>query len=531
MDRDAWLGYFDNAPSPVRFYLTNPRSQQAESQAQTNLAYDNDAWARIMDLVWELLFEHLGKLEFRQQLKALAGDRKPEDVEREVLLRVVFPLADMVAWDVDSRLLELGVASTVLQNAFRISLRPVSYGAAARRIATQAHLSVLTEEIARRLRELLVSFVKGVRGTDEVKEVLQRKQEDGGLGFSEEQADAYIKEMEEFLATTQVMSEEAYGDWFTMYQREMSALQTAHDHELANPVSTGPKTEAEEIAGHAITTPVKSEDPSLQAGIDLVLQRSALPAMEDYLQKRFVNVISTRLRDVRNLIQVKELLLREVKVGGMGFSEVEAERITNIIESVYLETRVQIAQEEKSKIEEIKQQQSQKMDERRKRESEEHAAWYQEKIHDQSPEAGWEALKALRDQAVAPGATEQGIAPSRPTMDSVRAPTRLTSLTQEFGMLTLADFRRMGSTPEKAMDKLLEKFETLKQENFERWSEGVQAWRSSPLQQMYLRLVADSFATGKPVAQLAEERRQQSQDVPTPEELGAILQLNNHVQV
>jgi hypothetical protein len=50
------------------------------------------------------------------------------------------------------------------------------------------------------------------------------------------------------------------------------------------------------------------------------------------------------------------------------------------------------------------------------------------------------------------------------------------------------------------------------------------------LQQLYLRLVADSFATGKPVAQLAEERRQQNQDVPTPEELGAIMQLNSHVQ-
>ena len=116
-------------------------------------------------------------------------------------------------------------------------------------------------------------------------------------------------------------------------------------------------------------------------------------------------------------------------------------------------------------------------------------------------------------------------------MDSVRAPTRLSSLSDEFATLTLADFRRIGRTPEQAMEKLLQKFETLKQESFERWSEGVQSWRRSPLQQTYLKLVADSFATGKPVAQLAEERRQQNQDVPTPEELGAILQLNNHVQV
>jgi hypothetical protein len=526
MDRDAWLGYFDNAPAPVRFYLMNSKSQQGENQAQQNLAYDEDAWPRVMDVVWEVLFEHLTKAEFRQQLKALAGDRKPEDLEREVLLRIVFPLADMVAWDVDSRLLELGVPSTVLQNAFRISLRPVSYGAAARRIATQAHLSVLTEEIARRLRELIVSYVKGVRGTEEVIEVLQRKQEEGGVGFTREQADAYVKEMEEFLTTTQVMSEEAYGEWFTTYQREMSAIQAARDHAPTQAGSSGPKTEEQEIAEHAVITPTKAEDPSLQSGIDLAFSRINRTDLDEYLHKRLENVISTRLRDVRNLIQVREILLRDAKVGGMGFDAAEAERITNIIETIYLETRTQIAQEEKVKIDAIKQEQTRKMEERRKRESEEHAAWYQEKVRDQSPEAGWEALKALRDQAVTQG-TEASV---KPTMDSVRAPTRLTSLSEEFGTLTLGDFRRIGRTPEQAVEKLSQKFETLKQESFERWSEGVQAWRSSPLQQLYLRLVADSFATGKPVAQLAEERRQQNQDVPTPEELGAIMQLNSHVQ-
>jgi hypothetical protein len=526
MDQNAWLQYFDNAPSPVRFYLMNPRSQEAEAQAQQNLAYDNDAWVRIMDAVWELLFEHLGKIEFRERLKLLAGDRKTDEVEREILLRIVFPLGDLAVWDVDSRLLELGVASTVLQNAFRISLRPISYGAAARRIATLAHLSVLTEEIARRLREVLVSFVKGVRGTEEVKEVLQRKQEEGGLGFTREQADAYVKQMEDFLGTTQVMSEEAYGEWFTIYQREMSALQAARDHAPVA-TTTGPKTEEEEIAAQAAITPTRAEDPSLQAGIDLALQRIALPSLGDYLQKRLENVISTRLRDVRNVIQVKEILSRENKVGGMGLDASETERIANIIETVYQETRVQIAQEEKTKIDTIREQQTRKMEERRKRDSEEHAAWYQDKIRDQSSIGGWEALKALREQAVPPGAATAG----RPTMDAVRAPTRLSGLGEEFANLTLADFRRIGRTPLQAAEKLSEKFETLKQESFERWTEGVQAWRSSPLQQMYLRLVADSFATGKPVAQLAEERRQQGQEVPTPEELGAILQLNNHVQV
>lgn len=529
MDRDTWLAYFENAPAPVRFYLMDPQSKEYEAQAQQALAYDYDAWVRLMDLVWELVFEHLPKLEFREQLKPLIGARKLEDVERELLLRVVLPIADMVAWDVDSRLLELGVSSTILQNTFRVSLRPVSYGAAARRIANLARMSVLTEEVARRLREVLVSYIKGVRGIDDVKMVLTRTQEGGGLGFTQEQAQEYTSQMDQFLSSTQVMSEEAFANWFANYQREMSALQASRDHApLAS--KAAPSTEEEEIAAHALGTPTKTDSSLLQQAIQSALTRVELPTLDDYLLRRLENIVSTRLRDVRNTLQVKEVLQRDAKVGGVGLDEGEAERVTNIIETVYLETRTQIATEEKQKIDTITQEQQLKIDERRKRESEEHAEWYQSKVRDQGPDSGVEALKALREQSMQPG-TARSLSQPSAAMDGVRAPTRLTGLSEELGMFTLADFRRLGRTPEQTTEKLKQKFDTLKNESFERWTEAIQAWRKSPLQQLYLTLVADSFATGKPVAQLAEERRQQNQEVPTPEELGAILLLNNMVQL
>jgi hypothetical protein len=236
---------------------------------------------------------------------------------------------------------------------------------------------------------------------------------------------------------------------------------------------------------------------------------------------------------------VKEMLTREVKVGGMERHPEEADQMSKMIEEVYQEYRGKIEGEERQKMEQLKLEQQGKIEDRKKRESEEHAQWYQQKVQGTQGGEGWQALRALRDQAAqgVPATNEVSAsaggsnAPLRPMVDAVRPPVRLSSLADELGQMTLSEFRRLAKTPAQAVEKLQQKFDTLQQESFEHWTEGVQAWRNSPLQQMYLRLVADSFASGKTVSQLVEERSQQDTTLPTPEELGAILDLNSHVRI
>jgi hypothetical protein len=115
-------------------------------------------------------------------------------------------------------------------------------------------------------------------------------------------------------------------------------------------------------------------------------------------------------------------------------------------------------------------------------------------------------------------------------MVDIVPPMRLSGLGEELQTMDIETFRRQAKTPEQAAEKIFQKLETLKRENFERWTEGVTAWRSSPLQQQYLKLVAESFATAKPVAQLVEEKRKVDPKLPTAEELGAIIALNARIQ-
>lgn len=516
MDRETWLRYFDATPQAVQDYLLDPASSDREKKAQSGLGFENDAWDRVMDVAWDVLFANVSRQDAQERFKRLAGDRKPEDVERSVLLNVVLPLADLVAWDVESRLQELGVSHAEIQSAARVMLRPISYGPAVRRIASKAKISILSEEAARRLRDAFVSYIKGVRTVEQFKENLQRSQDEGGLGFTLQQADAFVQAMQEILDSTRILSEQEYAAWFSNFQQQAESASV--------PAPSAAKTDEE---GTVRSKPVgNGSQAELEEATNVTLQKLGPTALDAYLTNRLRSLISTRLRDVRSAVQLRQMLERDAKVGGMGLPAEQAEAFAKAIEGSYAESRAAIAEEEKKRIEATQSRQKLHIEERRKRESEEHAEWYQSKVKatlNQEQEAK-QVFQAMQAQVAARSV-------AAPTLDAVRAPTHLVGLNEELAGMTMAEFRRLAKTPQDAAAKLLQKLQTLQEESFERWTEGVEAWRRSPLQQQYLKLITESFSSGKPVAQLVEEKRAIDPSLPSPEELSAIIQLNSQIQL
>jgi hypothetical protein len=518
MDRDTWLKHYDQAPATVQEYLLDPVSAEHESAAQDKLAYDHDVWDRIMDIVWDTVFGGISMAEFRDRIKKVAGDRKPEDVEKAVLFHVVLPLADLVSWDVEGWLQQLGVPLSEVQSSIRVSLRPVSYGAAVRRIAASAKISLVTEEVVRRTRDLLVSLIKGVRTKEGVLEGLQRSQQEGGVGLTREQAEAFMLATSELLATTDLLSEQEYADWYTNKRR----TETSEAIDAKQAKSTD--EDAHEVAQTAASMPKGKPTGALDQAIESVVAQSGL-VLDEYLAKRLRNTVSTRLRDVRNPQQVRSLLERDTKVGGMGLTAPDAERVAGLIENVYQANRGSVEGEERKKIESTMVEQKQKIEERKQRESQEHADWFQKKVAGKQNPFG-------SAQQISQGNSLRAKGERAQTLDGVAAPAaRLTDLTSEVGGLTVAEFRRLGKDAQQAADRIRQKFEALKNESFERWTEGVQAWRSSPLQQTYLKLIAESFSSGTPVAQLAEQKRGTDAEALSAEELGAIIDLNRDIHL
>lgn len=530
MNTDTWHKGFKRCPMIVQDYLLDPASGENEDKAQAQLGIENDAWDRVSDPAWRLVFEGMTKEEFRLNIKRVAGEHDPDVFERVLLQQIVYPMADLVSWDVETRLQELGVPAADLQTAFRISLRPISYVAAVRRIATNASLSILTEEVARRLREILISYLKSVRTLDEVKLALQQPQAEGGVGFSAEQADRYLEEMEKLQQSVGILSEQEYADWYANFQRQANVRLM---QQAAAPLEASEETSVDAQGLPVIRAASTGYDALLDQAVNETLKQLSVTGLDEYLTKRLQNVISSRLRDVRNAIQVKEVLTRDTKVGGLELHPEEADAMVSVIEAAYQTHRGALANAEKEKIEGMKQAQDEKRIVRRKQESEEHAEWYRQKIQTANPWAA--AIEAEKKNPTQAPTTTQPMAQTldgiRPMVDGIRPPSRLTSLEDEMARITLAEFRRIAKTPEESMERLWQKLETLKQDSYERWSEGAQAWRQSPLQQQYLQLVTESFTSGRPVAEVAQSRHEQDPNQPTSEEIGAILLLNNRLNV
>ena len=178
---------------------------------------------------------------------------------------------------------------------------------------SQANISLLSEEYVRRLREVFVSYVSGVRSSDPVQAVIQRPQADGGAGFSRQQAELFLKTMLDFMATTHVLSEQDYAAWL------------ARQQEMADTVQAIPATRimGETDGAMLAVVPTSTVTPQAKDVVDQatqsVMQELADIPLDEYLRKRLEKTISIRLRDVRSDIQTKAILQRDEKVGGVSY--------------------------------------------------------------------------------------------------------------------------------------------------------------------------------------------------------------------
>jgi hypothetical protein len=190
------------------------------------------------------------------------------------------------------------------------------------------------------------------------------------------------------------MSEDEYADWLAEETRKK-----------AEPVaSVGPRTaDDEEI--DKIKAAMPTAPPSvLDDAVEKTFAGLTSKPNDAYLTKRLRYVISSRFRDVRSAFELKQLLMRDSKVGGLGMSSGEADRMAQEIETAYATYHAPIMDEEKNKLDVQKELQTRRIEERKKHEAEEHAAWYKERILSrQKDEGGKNQLAEQFRQALGSG--------------------------------------------------------------------------------------------------------------------------------
>lgn len=576
-------------PVGLRRFLFSKEFTEADANLAKTYAISAEKMEQVGDIIMDIVFNDESLQDGVEKIRAIVVPDPIQEANWKVfvsdLIRQEFwPARDLFGEELSFWLAEQQIGTGGWSTS-RVLLKPLTYSAAASELAQRAGFSLMGSQLRERLRDLIVSKIKGVRIDAQIREVLMRQQDFGGLGLDAKQADATIVALNDILDTVEVLSETEFADWLAEEtQKNQAASSTGGAVESAPASETGDEAEIAVIKSKMSAQPIQPASVLEQAVAQTMLEIPHKPT-DEYLLRRMQSVISSRLRDVRNAIEMRQILLRDSKVGGVGLTQEQAEEVVEKVEAAYVASHGSIMEDEKKKLEAQTLIQQQKIEERKKREAEEHAKWYQEKIlakkqaDDRQSQMAEQYRKTLSAAQSVPPAVPQapidvkeqqlekqrfgnmvpaavvahpevkvslatvqiqgaGTVPLKPKIDGVVPPApqvvgvvspgpRLVGLMGELSELTLTDFRRMAKTPEQAVEKIAQKIETLAQESFEKRVEGIRAFQASPLQGAYMALVGESFRSGKPVATLADEKRAKGENTLSPAEVASIITLNS----
>ena len=116
-------------------------------------------------------------------------------------------------------------------------------------------------------------------------------------------------------------------------------------------------------------------------------------------------------------------------------------------------------------------------------------------------------------------------------MDDVKFTPKTLTPVDELATISLKKFRYLGSTAAERAQKIKEKIDLLSEYGYSKRLQGINAWRHSPLNSLYLKIGQLSIDRGQPAEQiLAEAAQQGEEDTLTLDEFKAILTLNQQLR-
>ena len=282
-----------------------------------------------------------------------------------------------------------------------------------------------------------------------------------------------------------------------------------------------------------------------------ICENSAFKFEDVGLQERCAKLIESRVRDVRTPEQTRAQLEKAVESGGLGVTGRRLSDMLAMIEGRIAAYQGNISQEERRKHVEKLAAVPDKDTLAKKEETlltkryveltgkvpGEHVAPAAPSVsrtsvaisahHEQMTREGKIDASKVKDAVSAAREATTAPRPKTPTsMQEVTFEKRLSGPIDELRSLTLVDFHRLSKDPMQAATKVKDKVDLMEEQGYEKKVEAVQAWRSSPLNQMYVGITREAVLTGVPVTEILGKKRTAGEETLSDEELKAVMKLN-----
>ncbi|MEA1962867.1 MAG: hypothetical protein U9M94_01355 [Patescibacteria group bacterium] len=269
------------------------------------------------------------------------------------------------------------------------------------------------------------------------------------------------------------------------------------------------------------------------------------------LRKRFFGIITMYLKGIRNKVDTKQTLFKDINSGGLAFSEIYTDNILVLVDKKRIEEEKK--QENKTaKGGEIAIESARDMDydfshfTKATRDKSHFAkASVSAKAMEDKPEGGQQitkiesAGKIIEDKkkifkpsklkfeiAKQPSLKRPKVKSGKARMDDVKHTPKLLGPIDELKEMDLLNFRRLSDDLSVRIKKISEKIEFLEEENYAQRLSGIKAWRQSKLNKMYLDIGKESISANRGIDDIINSRQEKGEDCLNKEEFLLIMELN-----
>ncbi len=280
-------------------------------------------------------------------------------------------------------------------------------------------------------------------------------------------------------------------------------------------------------------------EQQLRALADQVITANKFSFKEEVSKRRFVNLFVSRLKDVRSVVDARELLLKPVASGGLGLAPDKAEQVITIIERAKQELAAHpLPATPLASLPVVVPPAPAALPAgpvmpRSEVPGSPSGAVSPATLSDWRTEM-LEEIARLAPEVPPATAGKRELPPrpqaERPQVMDVKAPPRTLGPLEELKTLSLTDFRRLDPSPVEALAHIRAKIDLIGEASVTRRLQAIRAWQAAPLYQLYLMVGRECIEQGKVVAQVAADREARGEPTLSEAEFDAIVDFNTKLR-
>ncbi len=455
-------------------------------------------------------------------------EQQAQKIATEVIGYRVLPLANFLP-GVEQVIKDWG-GDLAQYPVVRVSKQKISASHFAEQVREHAQVT-LPEGAAKRLGFLLWEMIRGRRTPEQFHEFLSRRSNAGGLGLATEMANKLFVQAMAEKDTVDLVDEDALAGHAIVPRRpvknaggnanNLTPLTPASANAQLTPLTPSEPSETEELAmakkkAEKIVKKV-SKDPreALSEAIQVAVA-AAKPVLgeKSISEKLFSDVADKAIRGLRDIYQTRDVLEEGNKLSGTV--------LTGLLSAIKQGIDAYHKSQPAAATEDLDADDSASADPQADAVdlNSRHASLTRATSPRPAP------AKAELTVGSVPLAQAEG---QRKVVDVVSA-RRLMGPVEQLGSMSAADFRRLSTNPAEASQRLEDLIGSLAATSYEERVKGIEAWRRSPINQLYLTMAEEALAQGLSIPEISSRRRAAGQESLSPAEIKAITSLNARVR-